>query len=107
MSSGSWLSVELEKDICVTDAWIPIGRPDATRSHGAIFDGNNHDWEKESNVIINKKPFVAIDPIIGCDYCISESIHITVKFDYLFGFNNKDLYLPTGPRAYIGFIFFH
>ena len=72
-----------------------------------IFDGDNHDWEKESNVIINKQPFIAIDPIIGCDYCISESIHITVKFDYLFGFNNKDLYLPTGPRAYIGFIFFH
>ena len=41
-TSGSWLSVELEEDIYVTDAWIPIGRPDASRGHGATFDGNNH-----------------------------------------------------------------
>ena len=72
-----------------------------------IFGGNNHDWEKESDVVINKTPFFAIDPIIGCDYCISDAIHITVKFDCLFGFGNENLYLPIGPRAYIGFIFFH
>lgn len=41
-SSGNWLSVELEKDIYVTDPWIPIGRKDASRDYGAIFDGNNH-----------------------------------------------------------------
>ena len=50
-----------------------------------IFEGDNHDWEQETNVVINKNPFVAIDPIIGCDYCLSEAMHITVKFDCLFG----------------------
>lgn len=72
-----------------------------------IFEGDNHDWEQETNVVINKNPFVAIDPIVGCDYCISEAFHITLKFDCLFGFGSNDLYLPVGPRAYIGFIFFH
>ena len=72
-----------------------------------IFDGDNHDWKKESNVVINKTPFFAIDPIIGCDYCLSDAIHLTFKIDYLIGLGNSDLHLPKGARTYIGFIFFH
>lgn len=72
-----------------------------------IFEGDNHDWNPEDNVIINKNPFIAVDPIIGCDYCISDAVHITIKLDYLIGFGNDNLYLPTGLRSYIGFIFFH
>lgn len=72
-----------------------------------IFEGNNHDWEREEEVVINKTPFIAIDPIIGCDYCLSDAMHITVKFDCLFGLGNENLHMPIGPRAYIGFIFFH
>lgn len=72
-----------------------------------IFEGNNHDWEREEKVVINKTPFIAIDPIIGCDYCLSDAMHITVKFDCLFGLGNENLHMPIGPRAYIGFIFFH
>lgn len=72
-----------------------------------IFEGNNHDWEREEEVVINKTPFIAIDPIIGCDYCLSDAMHITVKFDCLFGLGNENLHMPMGPRAYIGFIFFH
>ena len=72
-----------------------------------IFDGDNHDWKKESNVVINKTPFFAIDPIIGCDYCLSDAIHLTFKIDYLIGLGNSDLHLPKGVRTYIGFIFFH
>lgn len=72
-----------------------------------IFEGNNQDWESEGNVVINKTPFIAIDPIIGCDYCLSDAMHITVKFDCLFGLGNDNLHMPIGPRAYIGFIFFH
>lgn len=72
-----------------------------------IFDGNNHDWNKEQDVVINKTPFFAVDPIVGCDYCISDAVHLTFKIDLLFGFGNDDLFIPTGPRAYFGFIFFH
>lgn len=45
-TSYNYLSVELEKDIKVTDAWIPIGvyssTPSESRDYTAIFNGNNH-----------------------------------------------------------------
>lgn len=72
-----------------------------------IFEGNNHDWQPEANVVINKNPFFSVDPFVGCDYCVSDAFHITLKIDCLFGFGSEDLYLPFGPRAYIGFIFSH
>ena len=72
-----------------------------------IFEGDNHDWTPESNVIINKTAFVAIDPYIGCDYSLTDALHLTFKIDYLNGFNKSELYLPAGPRFYIGAIFFH
>ena len=72
-----------------------------------IFEGDNHDWIPESNVIINKTAFVAIDPYIGCDYSLTDALHLTFKIDYLNGFNKSELHLPTGPRFYIGAIFFH
>ena len=58
MSSGNWLSVELEEDIYVTDAWIPIGRPDASRDYGATFDGNNHTITLSNG--INSNEYVAL-----------------------------------------------
>ena len=45
-TSYNYLSVELENDIKVTDAWIPIGvyssTPSESRDYNATFDGNNH-----------------------------------------------------------------
>ena len=45
-TSYNYLSVELEEDIKVTDAWIPIGvyssTPSESRDYTAIFNGNNH-----------------------------------------------------------------
>lgn len=72
-----------------------------------IFEGDNHDWNPESKVLINKTAFIAIDPYIGCDYCLTDALHLTFKIDFLNGFNNSELYLPIGPRFYIGAIFFH
>ena len=72
-----------------------------------IFEGDNHDWNPESKVMVNKTAFVAIDPYIGCDYCLTDALHLTLKIDFLNGFNNSELYLPIGPRFYIGAIFFH
>ena len=72
-----------------------------------VFEGNNHDWNPEPDVIVNKNAFVAIDPYIGCDYSLTDALHLTFKIDYLNGFNKRELYLPTGPRFYIGAIFFH
>ena len=72
-----------------------------------MFDGNKGDWRPETNTVFNKTGFVAINPYMGCDYIVSKSFHLTLKLDYLNGIRKGELYLPTGPRLYIGFIFFH
>lgn len=72
-----------------------------------MFEGDKKDWEPEGKAYFHKDPFVAIDPFIGCDYIVNESLHLTLKIDYLNGVGGKDLYMPTGPRAYVGFIFSH
>lgn len=72
-----------------------------------MFDGYKGDWTPEENSIFNKTGFVAINPYIGCDYIVSKAFHLTLKLDFLNGFNGKELYLPTGPRLYLGFIFYH
>ena len=38
---------------------------------------------------------------------VRDKVTLTLKIDYLNGIGGKELYLPTGPRAYIGFIFCH
>lgn len=72
-----------------------------------MFEGSQNDWTQETNTVFNKTGFIAVNPYIGCDYIVSEAFHLTLKMDYLQGFNKKELYLPTGPRLYTGFIFFH
>lgn len=72
-----------------------------------MIEGSGKDWQPESKAYYHKAPFVAIDPFIGCDYIVSEKLHLTFKIDYLNGIGNKDLYLPTGPRTYVGFMFCH
>lgn len=72
-----------------------------------IIDGITNDWEAEEKVIFKKDAIVAIDPFIGCDYCVTDAMHLTFKIDYLMGIGNKSTYFPQGPRFYIGFIFFH
>ena len=72
-----------------------------------MIKGSGNDWQPEDMVYYHKAPFVAIDPFIGCDYIVSDKLHLTFKIDHLKGVSNKELYLPTGPRAYIGFMFCH
>ncbi len=72
-----------------------------------MMEGDKGDWHPEEKTIFNKTGFVAIDPYIGCDYIVSKAFHLTLKLDFLQGLSRQDLYLPTGPRLYLGFIFFH
>ncbi len=72
-----------------------------------MIEGDKKDWQVEEKVFFHKEPFVAIDPFIGCDYILSDKLHLTLKVDCLTGIGGKDLYLPMGPRAYIGFMFCH
>ena len=70
-------------------------------------EGNGKDWTAEAEAYYHKAPFVAIVPFIGCDYILSDKLHLTLKVDYLNGISNRELYLPKGPRVYFGFMFCH
>lgn len=72
-----------------------------------IMKGNPvPDWEPVDNTYFNKRAFLAIDPFIGCDYIVSDTFHLTLKADWLNCINAK-YRIPSGPRLYVGFIFYH
>ena len=64
------------------------------------------DWEPVDNAYFSKRAFLAIDPFIGCDYIVSDAFHLTLKADWL-NCMNKEYRMPSGPRLYMGFIFYH
>ena len=72
-----------------------------------MLEGSGKDWQPEPKAYFHKAPFIAVDPFIGCDYIVSDKLRLTLKLDYLNGISNKELYLPTGPRTYVGFMFCH
>lgn len=72
-----------------------------------MLEGSGKDWTPEPEAYYHKAAFFAVDPFIGCDYIVSHKLRLTLKVDYLNGISRKELYLPTGPRAYVGFMFCH
>lgn len=86
-------------------AGVTIGG--GSRTCTLMIEGDKQDWEKEENVIFNKKPFFAVTPFIGTDIVITKKFHLTVKLDYLFGINRGELLMPTGPKLYFGFLMYH
>lgn len=63
-------------------------------------------WEPVEDTYFNKQGFFALDPFFGCDFVVSESFHLTLKTDWL-NCVNKAYKIPSGPRLYLGFIFYH
>ena len=61
-----------------------------------------------TNLLIlgEKQGFFALDPFLGCDFVVSESFRLTLKTDWL-NCINKAYKIPSGPRLYLGFIFYH
>lgn len=72
-----------------------------------MYEGDKHDWLPEISTIYNKTGFLAVDPYVGCDYIVSKAFHLTLKMDCLCAFSKGEMVMPTGPRLYLGFIFFH
>ena len=72
-----------------------------------MFEGNKHDWEIESKVVLHKQPFLAIDPYTGVEYKVGRALRLTLKADWLLAINSHGLNKPTGPRIYFGCIFAH
>lgn len=71
-----------------------------------LFDGNGHDWVKESNAIFHKRGFCALTPFIGCDFIATDFLHLTLKIDWMSTLSGGELIEPTGPRFYVGVIFY-
>lgn len=71
-----------------------------------ILGENAGDWTPVDNTYYNRNSFFALDPFIGCDFIISESFHLTIKADWL-NCINGNCRIPSGPRLYFGFIFYH
>lgn len=72
-----------------------------------MFEGDKHDWEMESKVVLHKQPFFAIDPYAGVEYKVGKALRLTLKADWLLAINSNGFNMPTGPRLYFGCIFAH
>lgn len=72
-----------------------------------MFDGSGGDWTAEDKAVFHKQPFCAITPFIGCDFILTKVLHLTLKADWMTTLADKKLLEPTGPRFYVGLIFYH
>ena len=71
-----------------------------------MFEEPESPWAPIDGTRYHRQGFMAIDPFAGCDFIVSEPMHLTVKIDYLCALGGGSM-LPHGPRIYFGFLFFH
>ena len=71
-----------------------------------MFEEPESPWAPIGGTRYHRQGFMAIDPFAGCDFIVSEPMHLTVKIDYLCALGGGGI-LPHGPRIYFGFLFFH
>lgn len=65
-----------------------------------------NDYQTEENVSFRKYGFMAITPFVGMEYAVTDKIRLTFKIDYLLNVSNFQNDFVTGPRVYIGFMFY-
>lgn len=70
-----------------------------------IFGGNTTDWKPETDITLHEESFFLIAPYIGCEFALTERIHLTSKIDRIIPFSN--IKMPVGLRLYFGFVFVH
>lgn len=64
-------------------------------------------WRAIDDTIYNSEGFMAFDPFVGCDFIVSQAMHLTLKVDYMHSLMRGHQTLPIGPRVYFGFLFYH
>lgn len=72
-----------------------------------LFDGTSSDWTSENDAVFHKQGFCALTPFVGCDFIATKFLHLTLKADWMTTISDKKLLEPTGPRFYVGLIFYH
>lgn len=98
-------------DVCwrKDKVWPFVG---ATLGGGAtrslfIMSGSQRDWQPEKESYLHKQSFFVCDPFVGIDWCMTPSVHLSCRLDWLLAIHRNELVMPTGPRLYIGFMFCH
>lgn len=64
------------------------------------------DFVAESNAAYREYTFMALAPMVGIEYAMSEKIHLTFKMDYVINLSNPQADFPSGPRFFLGFMFY-
>jgi hypothetical protein len=64
------------------------------------------DFVAESNATYREYSFMALAPMVGIEYALSEKIHLTFKMDYVINLSNPQDDFPSGPRFFLGFMFY-
>ena len=62
-------------------------------------------WKPVDDTVYNKQGFMALDPFVGCDFILGGPVHLTLKVDWL-SCLGKNVTLPSGPRVYLGILFY-
>lgn len=61
----------------------------------------------EKNAIYRKYPVIVAAPFFGMEFVIAQRIRLITKADYIINLAKKQSDFATGPRFYVGIIFFH
>ena len=72
-----------------------------------LTEGDQYAWAVKDNTYFHKQAFFYVTPYIGCDYCLTQKVHLTFRADWMIAIHEGVLALPTGPRIYVGFMFCH
>lgn len=64
------------------------------------------DFIAEQNASYRKYPFACVVPYIGLEYAATARMRIVLKADYMVNISNRQPDFPSGPRIYIGFLFY-
>ena len=114
LQSGSYVRVAcggVNADACwrMSKVWPYVG---ASMGGGAMrslymLDGNQDSWNKQTDTYFHRQPFFYVTPYVGCDYCLTQRVHLTFRFDWMLAIHHNTFVQPTGPRVYIGFMFCH
>lgn len=70
-------------------------------------DNNLKDFVIDDNVSYRSYPFVALVPFVGVEYAMTQRVHVVAKIDYLFSVSKNTNDFVTGPRLFLGFMFYH
>lgn len=107
-SSTSWGGI-LVDCIWQFDKWWPFGGilvGGGAVEHIVLNNEPSIDFIVENNAAYREYAFMAIAPMVGVEYALNEKIHLTFKMDYVINISNPQDDFPSGPRFFLGFMFY-